>query len=167
VDECKPLPAGRYPTPVAPPHPGYTAACRSRSAWFRGTLNLKAQVESSISHFTRHITFYFQALSSRCFQLEFHRVNLHRLTLAPPWPVFALSASKSFNKPHTRFSASSSAASPQGLTLVHLSAQPEPFLTQHTPYLSPITPYYPQLPPEHPLNNPYKRQPLSHTKRSS
>ena len=34
-----------------------------------------------------------------------------------------------------------------GLTLVHFSALPEPFLTQNTPYLAPNT-------PKHPLNTP-------------
>jgi len=34
----------------------------------------------------------------------------------------------------------SSAACEQGLTLVHFSAQPEPFLTQNTPLTSPSTP---------------------------
>jgi len=33
-------------------------------------------------------------------------------------------------------------ASRQGLTLVHFSAQPEPFLTQNTPYTPPIHPLY-------------------------
>ena len=42
----------------------------------------------------------------------------------------------------------------QGLTLVHFSAQPEPFLTQHTPQSPPITTYYPLTPPKHPPDNP-------------
>jgi len=46
----------------------------------------------------------------------------------------------------------------QGLTLVHFSAQPEPFLTQHTP----CTPSKNSLtPPEHPLNNPEMQPPIS------
>jgi len=43
---------------------------------YRRKLNLKAKLESSISHFS------FQALNSRRFQHGFHRLNLHRLTLA-------------------------------------------------------------------------------------
>jgi len=38
----------------------------------------------------------------------------------------------------------------QGRTLVHFSAQPEPFLTQNTPW----TPPHPVTPPTHPLSNP-------------
>ena len=34
----------------------------------------------------------------------------------------------------------------QGLTLVHFSAQPEPFLTQHAPYTRHKTPYDPIRP---------------------
>jgi len=33
------------------------------------------------------------------------------------------------------------AAAWQGLTLLHFSAQPKPFLTQNTPYTAPITPH--------------------------
>jgi len=39
----------------------------------------------------------------------------------------------------------------QGLTLVHFSAQPEPFLTKKTTL---GTPYYPPIPPKDPLHNP-------------
>jgi len=49
----------------------------------------------------------------------------------------------------------------QGLSLVHFSAQPEPFLTQNTSSPSPNTP---QTPPKHPLYFPYMH-PLSHSKR--
>ena len=42
----------------------------------------------------------------------------------------------------------------QGLTLVHFSAQPEPFLTQNTLRTTPDTPSYPLTHPKHPLNNP-------------
>ena len=45
---------------------------------------------------------------------------------------------------------STMSSSHQGLTLVHFSAQPEPFLTQNTPY----TPSYPLTSPKHPLNSP-------------
>ena len=48
----------------------------------------------------------------------------------------------------------------QGRTLVHFSAQPEPFLTQNIP---PNTQIHPMTPPKQPLNNPYTppRQPLN------
>ena len=54
----------------------------------------------------------------------------------------------------------------QGLTLVHVSAQLEPCLTQeNTPHtLNP--PKHPLVPPESGLHHPYAH-PLSHTKRSS
>jgi hypothetical protein len=42
-------------------------------------------------------------------------------------------------------------AANQGLTLVHFSAQPEPFLTQ----IHPVHPKHPLTPPQHPLNTPY------------
>jgi len=52
---------------------------------------------------------------------------------------------------------SSPPTSRQGLTLVHFSAQPEPFRTQNTPRIPPNTSL-------HPLHNP-KVHPLSHRKR--
>jgi len=36
----------------------------------------------------------------------------------------------------------------EGLTLVHFSAQPEPFLTQNTPQTPPATPCHPLIPPD-------------------
>jgi len=51
----------------------------------------------------------------------------------------------------------------EGLTLVHVSAQLEPFLTQNTPEGPPKNPV---TPPTHPLKNPYMH-PLSHSKRLS
>jgi hypothetical protein len=51
----------------------------------------------------------------------------------------------------------------QGLTLVHYSAQLEPFLTQKYTLNTPITPYHP---PKHPRNNRYVH-PLSHRGRLS
>jgi hypothetical protein len=42
----------------------------------------------------------------------------------------------------------------QGLTLVHFSAQPEPFLTQNAHCTPPDTPSHPLTSPKHPLNNP-------------
>ena len=45
---------------------------------------------------------------------------------------------------------SSSDTERQGLTLVHFSAQPEPFLTKNTPYS-----YAPHNTPRHLLNTPY------------
>ena len=52
----------------------------------------------------------------------FHRVNLHRLTLRGSLAVMR------------------NAAIRQGLTLVHFSAQPEPFLTQNIPLILVNTP---------------------------
>jgi len=54
---------------------------------------------------------------------------------------------------------SASPASPctsldQCLTLLHFSAQPEPFLTQSTPWTTPSTLCDPLRPHKHPLNNP-------------
>ena len=51
----------------------------------------------------------------------------------------------------------------QGLTLVHFSAQPEPFLPRKHPLTPPDTPWTLS---EHPVNNPLPH-PLSHEKRSS
>jgi len=50
----------------------------------------------------------------------------------------------------------------QGLTLIHFSAEPEPFLTQNTPYTLPIVSNI--TPCNHPPNSPCMH-PLSHTKR--
>jgi len=62
----------------------------------------------------------------------------------------------------------------QGLTLLHLSAQPELFLTQNAPKTPPNSPKHPQntpsttpispKPPKHPLNKP-QMYPLCHRKR--
>jgi len=46
----------------------------------------------------------------------------------------------------------------QGLTLVHFSAQPEPFPTQNTPY---TPPKFPLTPPVHLLNNSPMQPPIS------
>jgi hypothetical protein len=51
-------------------------------------------------------------------------------------------------------SKASESTSWQGLTLVHFSAQPEPFLTQNTPQTPPETPLHSMTPLKHPLNNP-------------
>ena len=53
-----------------------------------------------------------------------------------------------------------SSASSQGLTLVYISAQHEPFLTQNTPYVQ----QNPATPPTRPLYNP-EVHPLCHIKR--
>jgi isopenicillin N synthase-like dioxygenase len=52
----------------------------------------------------------------------------------------------------------------QELTLVHLSAQPEPYLTPNTPFPPPNTPGISYTPAKQPLNNP-SMHPLSHRKR--
>ena len=49
----------------------------------------------------------------------------------------------------------------QGLTLVHFSAPPKPFLKRKHPL---HTPWYPFTTPKHPLKNP-QTHPISHRKR--
>ena len=73
-------------------------------------LGVAAQVEIEAKTWNQLIIryFQFQALCSRRFQLGFHRVNLHRLTLAAGAAEAA---------------AESGAPSKQGLRLVHFSAQ--------------------------------------------
>jgi hypothetical protein len=76
----------------------------------------------------------------------------------PPWPFNAMmELSKS-----TAAGETGTVAGEQGLTLVHLSAQHEPFLLQHCTL---NTHYYTLTPPEQPLSNP-EMHPLSHRKRS-
>ena len=108
-------------------------------------MNLKAEVESSISHFS------FNTLSSRRFQLRFDRVNLHRLTQAltacsqrsPPSPEAAGAedrAASEWNSSHSPHVYPRASSVEQGLTLVRYSAQLEPFLTQKHTLNTPNTP---------------------------
>jgi hypothetical protein len=59
-----------------------------------------------------------------------------------------------------------SAASTQGLTLLHLSAQLEPCLARLHTLHTLNTPWHPLTPPKHGLHNPYAH-PLSHKSRLS
>ena len=88
---------------------------RSGAEVQRRKLNLKPKFESSPSYSS------FKRLSSRRFQLGFHRVTLHRLTegSTAPWAAPAVPTPLGVDR-RTRS---------QGLTLVHIFAQPEPFLS--------------------------------------
>ena len=90
-----------------------------------GLLHVAAQVEFESKDSNQNAVLQFQALSARRFQLGFHRFNLHRLTLMAvmaltPLPPTAPAGAGA----HTKRTLV------QGLTLVHFSAQLEPYLTQ-------------------------------------
>jgi len=72
--------------------------------------------------------FRFQALSSKHFRRGFDRVNLHRPTMGA-WPD-VLGWYMRYSSAWKRNAARSAG---QGLTHVHFSAQPEPFLAQNIP----------------------------------
>ena len=74
----------------------------------------------------------FKALSStpRRFQLGFHRFNLRRLTAED---VTAAGSGMVMVTGTANVVLGVKDTVDQGLTLVHFSAQPEPFLTQHAP----------------------------------
>ena len=110
----------------------------------------QVEFESKVSKWS--ITFQLQALSSRRFQPGFDRVNLHRPTrvryTAPTMSAKARTTA-------------TTAAWFQGLTLVHFSAQPEPFLTTNTPYTPHDTPLTPHKQPIHAPPVPQKALKLS------
>jgi hypothetical protein len=87
------------------------------------------------------------------FKIGFHRYNLHHLTFAASFRVrlslksslICSSAVASDSSSAAIFSAAAAAAAAavaQGLTLVHFSAQPEPFLTQKIHTEHPLKSHY-------------------------
>jgi len=62
---------------------------------------------------------------------------------------------ETFGRPKLKWVWMDSSSDPgQGRTLVHFSAQPEPYLTRNTPFKRPTSPNIPPTPPKHPQNNP-------------
>ena len=95
----------------------------------------QVEVESSVSHFSLN------TLSSRRFQRGFDSFNLHRLTMSCTATMMRVARPRGTAPP---------TAEDQGLTLVHFSAQPDPFLTRNKPCTPPHTPSHPLIPPHTP-----------------